>query len=200
MSCMNPEFQEILAGCKSGDPASMRALMTEYYGTVMRVARKKVEDEETAKDLTQSFFLYLLETRLIFKFRGDGVAQFRSFLLACLRNFVETERRKNGRFIIHSEINPDSLESLHPGVEAEFDRNSIRELIAQIDWRYRQVLDLELESFRQREIAEILNLPPGTVASYSHRAKIELARLLRLHGFFALPFFLSILIHFSRVA
>jgi RNA polymerase sigma-70 factor (ECF subfamily) len=55
--------------------------------------RRSGHPPEEAQDLTQSFFAYLLETRFVSK-ASPGKGRFRTFLLACLKNFLSTEHRK----------------------------------------------------------------------------------------------------------
>jgi len=197
---MTERFSEVLIGCRLGDPQAMRLLIVEFYGTLMRTARRRLRSEDRAKDAVQSFFLVFLEKHLILEFRGTRVGQLRSFLNACIVNHINSSMREYAQQNTETEIDSELLRSPYPSVEDEFERKSIRELIRQIDWRYRQVLDLELEFYKQREIAGMLNIPPGTVASYSHRAKAALARLLRANGFVALPFLLGVLLHLRLAA
>lgn len=51
---------------------------------------------EDAKDLTQSFFLWLVEGDVLARFQPDR-GSFRSFLKGCLRNFVRQQHTSLGR-------------------------------------------------------------------------------------------------------
>ncbi len=186
---MTEQFAEVIAGCRVGDPQALRVFVVEFYGGMMRIARSRIGDEDRARDAVQSFFLMLLERQILSQFRGDRMAQLRKFLTVCIKRHIDSEMRHRAGEI---GLEPEAVESTYPSSEEEFERKSIREIMLQIDWRYRQVLDLELESYKQREIAEMLCMPMGTVASYSHRAKEILARLLRENGFLILPLFLTI--------
>ncbi len=86
----------VLACGDRGDPAyrtSLEVLCRRYWAPVHSFVRRyRSEHVEDARDLTQSFFVSLLE-------RGTlGVAdaergRFRTFLCAALRNFLTNERR-----------------------------------------------------------------------------------------------------------
>ena len=197
---MGENFESVLAGCRTGDPDAMRLFIVEFYGPLMRTARRRLGNDDRAKDAVQSFFVMFLEKQLVQQFRGTRIAQLRSFLNSCISNHINSQMRE---FVVErkeSELDTDRLESAYPSAEDEFERKSIRELISQIDWRYRQVLDLELDAYKQREIAEMLGMPMGTVASYSQRAKEALSRLLKANGFVVLPLFLAILMQLRLAA
>lgn len=197
---MAEQFAEVLAGCKIGDPQAMRLFVVEFYGTLMRTARRRLGNDDRARDAVQSFFVMLLEKQILIQFRGDRLVQLRKFLNVCLSNHINSELKDFAQESHETALDADSLESCYPSTEQEYERKSIRELMLQIDWKYRQVLDLELDYYKQKEIAAMLQMPMGTVASYSHRAKEALSKLLKAHGFSMIPFFLTIMLQLRLAA
>lgn len=197
---MPENFDQVLAGCRTGDARCFKTFAIEFYGGLIRTARRRLRDEERAKDAVQSFFLMIIEKELLCQFRGNRIGQLRRFLNRCMVNHINSEMRE---FIVssrESELDERLFASSAASAEEEFERNSIREIIQKIDWKYRQILELELESYKQREIAEMLSMPPGTVAAYSHRAKEALARLLRTHGFALVPIVLALFLNLKAAA
>jgi|ERR1035437_3466493 RNA polymerase sigma-70 factor (ECF subfamily) len=82
-------------GATSEAQAAMATLCANYWRPLYAYVRRSGRSIEDAQDLTQSFFLHLLERnglRHVEPTRG----KFRAFLLACLNNFLTNQwRREN---------------------------------------------------------------------------------------------------------
>ena len=73
--------------------AALNELCRTYWFPLYAFIRVKERDRHRAKDLTQAFFLHLLDHQIIRRVdRKNG--RFRCFLLACLQNFLASEWRK----------------------------------------------------------------------------------------------------------
>jgi RNA polymerase sigma factor (sigma-70 family) len=73
--------------------AALAELCAAYWYPLYAYVRRRGYDEDDARDLTQSFFVHLLEkNRLALADPARG--RFRSFLLAAMKNFVNGEWRK----------------------------------------------------------------------------------------------------------
>ncbi len=85
------------AGVDAGG-ATQRALeqlCSAYWYPIYAYVRRLGQSPHDAQDLTQSFFAYLLEKRLLAKAQPES-GRFRSFLLGSLKNFMANEwRRQN---------------------------------------------------------------------------------------------------------
>jgi RNA polymerase sigma factor (sigma-70 family) len=72
---------------------ALNLLCQTYWFPVYAFLRSERIDSHRAKDLTQGFFLHLLEDNLIRQAHREK-GRFRTFLLACLRNYLKDEWRK----------------------------------------------------------------------------------------------------------
>jgi RNA polymerase sigma-70 factor (ECF subfamily) len=85
---------------RTRDPASgerrlaLSKLIETYWKPVYYYLRRRGNDPESSKDLTQSFFAALLERDALHDV-AEGRGRFRSFLLAVLRNFVADEHDRD---------------------------------------------------------------------------------------------------------
>lgn len=85
---------------RTRDPASgerrlaLSKLIEAYWKPVYHYLRRRGNDAESSKDLTQSFFAALLERDALHDVT-EGRGRFRSFLLAVLRNFVADEHDRD---------------------------------------------------------------------------------------------------------
>jgi RNA polymerase sigma-70 factor (ECF subfamily) len=73
---------------------ALEKLCCTYWYPAYAFLLRSGHDVHTAKDLTQSFFLRLLE-RNDFSRVDPGKGRFRSFLLACLKHFLINERSRS---------------------------------------------------------------------------------------------------------
>ena len=81
-----------------GDAAALETLGRRYWKPVycfLRAAWSKSNEE--AKDLCQHFFLWLLESKVLERYRSDR-ASFRTFLKLQLRGFVSDQHKAAGRW------------------------------------------------------------------------------------------------------
>ena len=89
-------WTRIAKAANTSSPESKEALdqlCRVYWFPLYAFIRGKVGDSHKAKDLTQGFFLHVLEADLIKK-ADPRHGRFRSFLLTSLTHFLEDERRK----------------------------------------------------------------------------------------------------------
>lgn len=75
--------------------AALSELCEAYYQPVYRFLRRDGHDEESALDLTQSFFAKLLENRDLNADQGRG--RFRSYLLGAVKHFLADQRKREHR-------------------------------------------------------------------------------------------------------
>jgi RNA polymerase sigma factor (sigma-70 family) len=72
---------------------ALETLCRAYWYPIYAFLRRSGHSPHDAQDWAQSFFEYLLENRVVEKARQDK-GRFRSFLLATLKHFVSSERRR----------------------------------------------------------------------------------------------------------
>lgn len=151
------------------DKARLSRMFTEHYQLVFRVVRRMGVPADAADDAAQQVFLVALE-RL-----GDIRPESeRSFLYGTAVRVARSERRKLVRE--PATDTADLLSGTLPMADTLADEKRAREVLDQVlerlDDDLRTVLVLhEFESLTMREIATIIAVPPGTVASRLRRAR-----------------------------
>ncbi len=165
--------------------ARFRVLVLPYIDVLHGYATRQVRDPDVASDLTQEVCLRAwksLET-----LRDEGSV--RAWLYQILRGVLRERSRKWAR-----RRGLAAIEPLDAAVEASLvDDDAFASLIAQIDGlRAFEALQSipeifaipielhDIEGFRYREIAEILDVPKGTVMSRISRGRRLLASKLTL--------------------
>ena len=151
-------------------------LVSTYYQPLYRFAYSLARNAEEASDLTQQTFL-------IWARKGSSLkdkSKVKSWLFTTLYREFLGLRRKSSRF---PHINADAIEhelpNISPNVVSKLDSKSALEALNQIDEAFRAPLILfYMKDLAYKEIAEILDIPIGTVMSRLSRGKAQLKKIL----------------------
>jgi len=157
----------------SGNQAFER-LLDEYRDKVFRLACSLLGDEDAAEDAAQEIFLKVWKA--LPSFRGESSVS--TWIYAIARNTCLTRRRvaADRRTFSLDEANAAEIPSHDPTAASDTD---LRAAIGRLPAKYARVLVLfYLEDRSYQQVALALDLPMGTVKTYLHRAKKELALLL----------------------
>ena len=163
----------------AGDKRAFDAIVSKYERRVWSICLRVCTDIEDARDAAQETFITAYRT--LHSFRGDALLSTWLHRVA-VNTSLDLIRRRNRRRDTPFDSVPDA-----PSDNTPPDELAIRSQRAQIVHRalahlsdeHRVVIALhDLEELQYPEIAEVLNIPIGTVKSRLHRARVELARLL----------------------
>ncbi len=150
-------------------------LVAEYYDPLYRFAYGLTGNAEDAADYTQQTF-FLLQTK---GHQVRDTRKMKSWLFATLYNqFVDRFRKKKRfpHYELNDEIRPDSTTE-HP--RDKIDAKAAVAALEELDERYRAPLVLfYLEHHSYQEIADVLDVPMGTVMSRLRRGKDRLREVM----------------------
>ena len=160
--------EALVAACNEGGSReatqAFEALYLRHKDYVLRVALRFVPDMDTALDVLQDTFAYLLRR---FPPTGEGIvlaAKLTTLLYPIAKNTAITALRKSGRFPAAEDVVPDDL----PGPEGG-DTTDIRGVLANLPGGQREVVKLRfVDDLSLAEIADVLSIPLGTVKSRLH--------------------------------
>jgi RNA polymerase sigma-70 factor (ECF subfamily) len=160
-----------------GVAADFTATTLEHAGALYRLAYHLAGSADKAEDLTQE--TYLRAYRGFAGFRGGDV---RAWLFTILRHVFLDECRRHQRMPTVISAGDDARTFTQndagtwaPSAETEVLRRLPSEAVERAfaalppDWRL-VVLLADVEELSYREIADIMEIPPGTVMSRLHRA------------------------------
>lgn len=152
------------------------SLVNLYYIPLYRFALSLAHKESDACDLTQQTF-YIWATK---GHQLQEAAKVKTWLFTTMhRLFLETNRKQN-RFP-HHELDSvsEELPAVNPGWFNQLDSMAVLKLLGEINPLYQPPVALfYLEEHSYKEIAEILEIPLGTVKSRISRGIFELQTLL----------------------
>src|SRR3989454_10422562 len=159
---------------------SFEALMLPHMDAAHNLAKWLLRNEEDAQDVVQEAYL-----RAFKSFGGFHGSNGRAWLLTIVRNTSYTLLKKNRAVDLTTsfdeEIHAVGHESVSPATilehaeDAELIKNAMDELPAE----FREILTLRhQEGLSYKEIADIAQIPPGTVMSRLARARGKLREYL----------------------
>ena len=182
---------EVVEWARQGHERAYRELVRRYQRHVFSLIYRMVRDRERAEDLAQETFVKVLNA--LDSYRSEY--KFSSWIFKIANNAAIDQLRRKELDTLSLDGAPDavtaerqegtSLQLPHAG-ESPLDELEARELGSQIEQaiaalrpEYRSCIMLRhVQGYAYEEIAEMLDLPLGTVKTYIHRARSELRNLL----------------------
>jgi RNA polymerase sigma-70 factor, ECF subfamily len=151
-----------------------------HLDAAFSLARFLLGKDEDAEDAVQEAALRAF--RFFDGFRGQNS---RAWFLRIVRNTAFTALKRihgHEETAFDEELHtPESPAAANVAAEMDYahDRDTVRSAIAQLPPEFREVITLrELEDFSYKEIADIANVPVGTVMSRLSRARAQLQQIL----------------------
>ena len=184
---LDPESQ-LVERCLRGEPGAWDQLIQTYSKRVYGLCYRFTNHGSEAQDLTQEVFLRVFKTLGSFR-AGEGC--FAVWLTRLTRNLLvdHYRRTKNERVTDAIEDKLAVLEertaqiSRTDGLLAGREAGELLQAALQkLSPELREAVILrDLQEMEYREIAQVLQVPEGTVKSRLNRGRAELARVLKRH-------------------
>jgi len=159
---------------------SFEQTVLPHLDAAYNLARWLAGNDHDAQDVAQEACLRAL--RFFGSFRGENA---RAWLLTIVRNTFYTWLRKNRQPENVIELDDEVLAVEDVSVNAEIlnsrlaDTDAIRQAIEELPVEFREIVILrEMEGFSYKEIAELADVPLGTVMSRLTRARRQLQKRL----------------------
>ena len=177
---------DLVNGALAGSERAFQELVRRYERPVFSVILRVIRDPSRAEELAQDTFVKAflkLETYA-------PERKFSNWLLAIAHHAAIDEVRRGSVRTTPLEEAPQDCLAQKRGDETPYRVTERRELAALLDEAvrhlrpdYAQVITLRYEQdLTLEDVAEITGLPAGTVKSFLHRARKDLAEYLRRRG------------------
>ena len=160
--------------------ASFEDVMLPHLDAAHNLAKWLLRNEEDAKDVVQEAYL-----RAFKSFGGFHGSNGRAWLLTIVRNTSYTLLKKNRAVDLTTtfdeEIHASGDESASPAIIVEHaeDAELVTKAMDELPEEFREILVLRhQEGLSYKEIADIAQIPPGTVMSRLARARAKLREYL----------------------
>jgi len=173
--------EELIARFQNGDNYAFDLLVKRYKDPLMNFVFRFVGDKNEAEDIVQETFLRLFKNKHYYK----EIAKFSTWIYTIAGNLAKTELRKRKRrklFSISHYMStekdydiPDEKTSPESDTNTVITDKIIQNAIDKLSPKFKQVIVLrDIQGFSYEEIAEIVNIPLGTVKSRVNRARLKL--------------------------
>lgn len=152
-------------------------IVSAFYQPLYRFGYSLAKNEHEAGDLAQQTFFIYAE-------KGSSLrdkSKVKSWLFTTLYREFLRRRKKDSRM---DNYEPEMLEvaggSVEPHVQRSLDSNLAVEALEEVDEVYRQPLALfYMKDLSYKEIAEVLDVPIGTIMSRLSRGKAQLREIFK---------------------
>jgi RNA polymerase sigma-70 factor (ECF subfamily) len=173
---MDDDLRQLLAAGRHDE--AFELLLPRYSDRVFRLVYGFLFNESWAEEVTQDIFVRIWKGLPGY----DGRASLSTWIYTIARNTAFTARKRHRQHVSLDDPefaqSMEHLPELQTSGREEGAGEDVQQFLAQLPDKYRQVITLfYLEQRSYEETAELLGVPMGTVKTYLHRARRELARL-----------------------
>jgi RNA polymerase sigma factor (sigma-70 family) len=162
---------------ETDSPLNFEDIVSAYYQPLYRFGYSLAKSEHEAGDLAQqTFFIYAKKGHSL-----RDKSKVKSWLFTTLYREFLRRRRKAARM---DSYEPEVLENVggfvEPHIRRTMDANLAVDALQEVDEVYRHPLSLfYLKDLSYKEIAEILDVPIGTIMSRLSRGKAQLREIFK---------------------
>jgi RNA polymerase sigma-70 factor (ECF subfamily) len=176
-------LEDIIRECLDGKEGAWKMLVDLFSKRIFNLAYQFAGNAQEAEDLTQDIFLKLHRNLD----RYDFDRNFAAWLLTLAKNHLideyrrtKWEKRNRDDFDDQLRVTASADDGPETGLAAEETKKVLWEGLNRLSPETRMAVILkEIQGRKYEEVAEILNVPVGTVKSRINRGRVQLAGLIR---------------------
>ena len=182
---MNADDHRLISDCLQGNTVAFGALVSRYQDRLYNTVYRLVDNAEDARDVVQETFLNAYQS--LAGFKGDSLF-FTWLYRIAVNNAISMKRKQRAVLRLVPAPNADGppepadpSETVQPGraLELAEEERRIHQALSRLSPEHRTVLVLkDMEGRKYEEMAEILEVPIGTIRSRLHRARLEMRDIL----------------------
>ena len=176
-------FQKIITGIKTRDLAVQEQIYKSYWGYLMAVCLRYLNDRDVAMEVVNDSFIKAFKIIFEFRFDDDGEVahkMFKSWLTKiAVRTALDSLRSKRS-YLSYTDDYQEVPED-YVAVESKLHAADILSLLEEIPDLHRTVFNLyEIEGFSHEEVSGMLKIPASSSRTYLTRAKMKLRELYKI--------------------
>jgi RNA polymerase sigma-70 factor (ECF subfamily) len=174
--------RDLVRRIRDGDAEALRAIVERYQDRIFSLIYGIVRDRHEVEDVAQEVFLKVYTRIQAFDERSKFYTWLYRVAANAAKDHVKKRSRRPAVALEEDDVIPSTGDNPVGHAAAAETRRLVREAIAALPLRYREVLTLrELDGLSYNEIAGVLKISIGTVESRLHRARAKLKRRLEGH-------------------
>ena len=164
-----PDIQSIIKGCKEDQQWAQKALVFQFSGILLSVARRYTKDHSSADDILQDSFILIFNNIHTFRNEVSSLDNWmkRSVINTALKEF----RKKHVRFELSTDTFDENASQM-PDAFKDLDFEQILKLIQKLPAGYKEIFNLYVfEEYSHEEIGQMLGIASVTSRSQLARAR-----------------------------
>jgi RNA polymerase sigma factor (sigma-70 family) len=176
------QLKAIIEGCLQNNRRSQEELFKLFYGKMLSVCMRYINDRDTAQEVLQEGFIKIFEKLGAFDYKGSFEGWIRRIIANTAIDAIRKSKKdpylsdNDNDFKLGAEdtmVEKENLEILDLKAEVAM------EAIQQLSPAYRAVFNLYvLEDYSHKEISEMLGISEGTSKSNLSKARLNLQKIL----------------------
>jgi RNA polymerase sigma-70 factor, ECF subfamily len=172
VATVTDDFHQLVNRCLAGEQHAMAALIDRYKSAVFGLCYRMLGHRQDAEDAAQETFVRVLRSL----HRWDADRQFEPWLLTIAGNRCRTMLQRRTRRPAAAALVEAPADETSPELQAAQQlAEEVSLALEQLRPEYRQAFVLFSEhELSYAEIAEVMDIPLGTVKTWVHRARREL--------------------------
>jgi len=176
------EINKVVQECLEGKEGAWEMLVNTYSKRIFNISYQFTGSYEEAEDLTQDIFFKLYNSLHKYDFEKN----FSAWLITIAKNYlIDRYRKTKWEKITRDDFDEynlisEAFENPEERVVKKESKKTIWEGLNALSTEIRMVVILrDIQGEKYDEIAEIMDLPLGTVKSRVNRGRLQLAKILK---------------------
>lgn len=168
-------LEDIIVGCKNGDPAMQKELYDRFSPRFYALCCRYAPDEYVAREMLVDGFTTILSE--IGNYRGDGV--FEGWMRVIMFRTIVADYRRNRRHrkaVPIEEVNDAVASTREPDGNIDI-REALPKALQCLNEKERKAFNMvAIDEYTFREAAELTGMPESTVKSQYYNAREKLKK------------------------
>jgi len=176
------ELNEIIQLCIKRDKKGQELFFKHFYGKMLVVCSRYARDRDEAQDILQDAFVKVFDNLEKYKITGSIEGWVRRIFV---NTAIDHYRKYKNKFNLEEEGNIEDENSFYNELEendsiySKIKPTDIMEAMETLSPAYKLVFNLyAIENYTHQEVAEILEISPGTSKSNYAKAKAKIKTVL----------------------
>ena len=176
------ELNDVLQLCIKKEKKGYELLFKNFYGKMMVVCSRYAKDNDEAQDILQDAFMKVFDNIEKYEITGSIEGWIRRIFV---NTAIDHYRKYKNKYNIEEESWIEDKDSYYNELEkndsiySKIKPEDVMEAMEELSPAYKMVFNLyAIENYTHQEVAEILNISPGTSKSNYAKAKAKVKTVL----------------------
>lgn len=177
---------KMIQGCISNDRRSQEFLYKKYYSAMRLIIRKYTQKDEEIDEILNDGFLRVFKGIHLYKHQGPIEGWMRRIICHAVTDYFKRNERYQNNIVLNDIIIDRGAEQ--EKVHNEIDNKQILQLIETLPPATAEVIKLNIDGLKHKEIGKMLGMTSGTSKWHLHVGRQKLKEKLNaLDSYISLP-------------